>query len=76
MSTIAMLVVLLLVLVGVIVFGGLAYLSHRHPPCREPLLVGLTGVAWTRRPYASMCRSPPTSWRSSPGATAEVRPAG
>lgn len=45
MSTIALLVVLLLVLVGSIVFGGLAYLSHCHPSCREPLLVGLTGVA-------------------------------
>ncbi|MCX4564736.1 hypothetical protein [Streptomyces umbrinus] len=45
MSTLALLVVLLFVLVGGIVFGGLAYLAHRHPFCREPLLVGLTGVA-------------------------------
>ncbi|WP_203691804.1 hypothetical protein [Streptomyces sp. SID12488] len=45
MSTLALLVVLLLVLVGGIIFGGLAYLAYRHPSCREPLLVGLTGVA-------------------------------
>ncbi|MGW4983077.1 hypothetical protein [Streptomyces mirabilis] len=45
MSTLALLVALLLVLVGTTVVSGLAYLAHRHPACREPLLVGLTGVA-------------------------------
>ncbi|MDV9168632.1 hypothetical protein R6V09_00550 [Streptomyces sp. W16] len=45
MSTLALLVVLLLVLVGGIIFGGLAYVAHRHPSCREPLIIGLTGVA-------------------------------
>jgi hypothetical protein len=44
MSTIALLVVLLLVLVGHIIVSGLAYLTHRHPSCRDPLLIGLTGV--------------------------------
>ena len=45
MSTLALLVVLLLALIGGIIFGGLVYLAHRHPSCCEPLLVGLTGVA-------------------------------
>ncbi|GAA3919611.1 hypothetical protein GCM10023084_82150 [Streptomyces lacrimifluminis] len=45
MSTLTLLVVLLLVLVGVMVFGSLVYLAHRYPSFREPLLVGLAGVA-------------------------------
>ncbi|MFC8660704.1 hypothetical protein [Streptomyces sp. NPDC057199] len=45
MSTLHLLVALLLVLVGAIVFGGLVYLAHRHPASREPLLVGLAGMA-------------------------------
>ncbi|WP_198655468.1 hypothetical protein [Streptomyces geranii] len=45
MSSLALLVVLLFVLLGVMVFGSLVYLAHRHPSCREPLLVGLAGVA-------------------------------
>ncbi|MEW2120423.1 hypothetical protein AB0945_35695 [Streptomyces sp. NPDC005474] len=32
-------------LVGVMVFGSLVHLAHRHPSCREPLLVGLAGEA-------------------------------
>ncbi|WP_327188294.1 hypothetical protein [Streptomyces sp. NBC_01334] len=44
MSTLALLVVLLLVLVGLLVVGGLAYLARRHPAWVQPLLVGLAGV--------------------------------
>ncbi|MEU9157778.1 hypothetical protein AB0D59_46440 [Streptomyces sp. NPDC048417] len=45
MSPLAQLVVLLLVLVGTLLFAGLVYLVHRYPVLRDPLLVGLTGVA-------------------------------
>ncbi|MFI8234995.1 hypothetical protein ACIGDI_40005 [Streptomyces sp. NPDC085900] len=45
MSTLALLVVLLLVLVVALVFGGLAYLAYRHPAAREPLVVAFSGVA-------------------------------
>ncbi|MFF7764175.1 hypothetical protein [Streptomyces griseorubiginosus] len=45
MSSLALLVVLLLVLVVALVFGGLAYLGYRHPAMREPLVIGLSGVA-------------------------------
>ncbi|MFE7935653.1 hypothetical protein ACFU6S_44425 [Streptomyces sp. NPDC057456] len=44
MSTLALLVVLLLVLVGLLVVGALAYLARRHPAWVQPLLVGLAGV--------------------------------
>jgi len=44
-STLALLVVLLLVLVGLLIFGGLAYLVHRHPALTQPLAVGLAGLA-------------------------------
>ncbi|MFJ1550584.1 hypothetical protein [Streptomyces sp. NPDC088246] len=44
MSTLTLLVVLLLVLVGLIVFVGLAYLVHHHPAWAEPLVVALGGV--------------------------------
>ncbi|WP_181384453.1 hypothetical protein [Streptomyces sp. NWU49] len=45
MSTLALLVVLLLVLVGLLIFGALAYLVHRHPALTQPLAVGLAGLA-------------------------------
>ncbi|WP_328974215.1 hypothetical protein [Streptomyces canus] len=45
MSTLSQLVALLYLLVGFTVVGGLVYLSHRHPASREPLVIGLTGVA-------------------------------
>lgn len=45
MPTITLLVLLLLVLVGMLAVGALIYLAHRHPAAREPLLVGLAGVA-------------------------------
>ncbi|GAA2523174.1 hypothetical protein [Streptomyces longisporus] len=45
MSTITLLVLLLLVMVGFLAVGALVYLAHRHPAAREPLLVGLAGVA-------------------------------
>ncbi|MER5582346.1 hypothetical protein ABT090_11975, partial [Streptomyces asoensis] len=44
MSTLALLVVLLFVLVGLLVVGALAYLAHLHPAWVQPLLVGLAGV--------------------------------
>ncbi|MFJ3513173.1 hypothetical protein [Streptomyces luteogriseus] len=44
MSPLVQLVALQLVLVTLIVFGGLAYLVHRHPAWGKPLTVGLTGV--------------------------------
>jgi hypothetical protein len=43
--TITLLVFLLLVMVGVLAVGALVYLAHQHPAAREPLLVGLAGVA-------------------------------
>jgi hypothetical protein len=45
MSTLVLLSAVLLVLVSAMTFGGLAYLAHRHPATREPLLVGLSGMA-------------------------------
>lgn len=45
MSTLAQLTVLLLVLVGLLIAGGLAYVVHRHPSLAQPLTVGLTGLA-------------------------------
>ncbi|MEU6258646.1 hypothetical protein [Streptomyces sp. NPDC047043] len=44
MSTLAILVGLLLVLVGFIIFAGLAFLVHRHPAWAEPVVVALGGV--------------------------------
>ncbi|WP_186319384.1 hypothetical protein [Streptomyces sp. SAJ15] len=44
MTTLTLLVILLLVLVGGIVFGSLVYLAHRHPDWTQPLIVGLTGM--------------------------------
>jgi uncharacterized integral membrane protein len=45
MSTVALLVVVLLVLVFTLVCGALVYFAYRHPASREPLLVGLAGAA-------------------------------
>ncbi|MFG2827803.1 hypothetical protein ACGFWI_10110 [Streptomyces sp. NPDC048434] len=45
MTTIALLVLVLLVLVIALVSGGLAYLAYRHPAAREPLVVGLAAAA-------------------------------
>ncbi|WP_328842951.1 hypothetical protein [Streptomyces sp. NBC_00258] len=45
MSTLALLIVLLLVLVGLLTAGGLAYVVHRHPALAQPLTVGLSGLA-------------------------------
>ncbi|WP_203634710.1 hypothetical protein [Streptomyces sp. SID10815] len=45
MSSLVLLVALLLASVGIVGFGGLAYLVHRHPSTRDPLAVGLTGMA-------------------------------
>ncbi|WP_199930831.1 hypothetical protein [Streptomyces sp. CB02923] len=45
MSTLALPIVLLLVLVGALVFAGLVYLTLRHSALREPLLVRLGGLA-------------------------------
>ncbi|WP_069874439.1 hypothetical protein [Streptomyces malaysiensis] len=44
MSTIAMLVVLLLVLVGLLLVGALAYVVHRRPVLTQPVTVALTGA--------------------------------
>ncbi|MER8012634.1 hypothetical protein [Streptomyces sp. NPDC094149] len=44
MSTLVLLVGLLLVLVGLMLFGGLVYLAHRHPTWGMPIGVGLAGV--------------------------------
>jgi hypothetical protein len=43
-STLALLVVLLAVLVGLIVVVGLGYLTHRHPALKGPLIVALTAA--------------------------------
>ncbi|MEW1889255.1 MULTISPECIES: hypothetical protein [unclassified Streptomyces] len=45
MSSLALLVVLLLVLVAVLVLGALAYLAHRHPQTVAPLTLALCGAA-------------------------------
>ncbi|MEV6426027.1 hypothetical protein [Streptomyces sp. NPDC051662] len=45
MSTLALLVLLLLVLVTGLVVGVLGYLAHRHPALATPLLVALGGAA-------------------------------
>jgi hypothetical protein len=45
MPNLALLVGLLLALVSAILCGGLAYLVHRHPSARDPLVVGLSGMA-------------------------------
>ncbi|MGW4274881.1 hypothetical protein ACWEGQ_21525 [Streptomyces seoulensis] len=45
MSRLVLLVALSPASVGIVGFGGLAYLVHRHPSTRDPLAVGLTGMA-------------------------------
>lgn len=44
MSTLALLVMLLLILAGLIVIGGLAYVVHRRPALAQPLTVALAGA--------------------------------
>ncbi|MFP8887847.1 hypothetical protein [Streptomyces mangrovi] len=44
MSTLALLVVLLLVLVGLLFLGALAYAVYRNPRLAQPLIVALTGA--------------------------------
>ncbi|MFJ3973399.1 hypothetical protein ACIPYR_35370 [Streptomyces parvus] len=44
MSSLAMLVVVLLVLVVAMFFGVLVYIGHRHPAWVAPLTLGLLGV--------------------------------
>jgi hypothetical protein len=45
MSTLALLVVLLLALVGALFLGGLAYAVYRHPRLNTPLAVAGTWAA-------------------------------
>ncbi|MFH8439361.1 hypothetical protein ACIF6K_28345 [Streptomyces sp. NPDC085942] len=45
MSSLALLVALVVVLVALQAAAGLAYLAHRHPNMATPLLVGLGGAA-------------------------------
>ncbi|MFF0199073.1 hypothetical protein ACFYT5_39855 [Streptomyces anulatus] len=45
MSTLALLVILLLVLVGLIVVGALGYAVYRRPALTQPLTVALAGAA-------------------------------
>ncbi len=40
-----LLVVLLLVLVGLLLMGGLAYVVYRRPVLTQPLMVALAGAA-------------------------------
>ncbi|GHI04174.1 hypothetical protein AQI88_35375 [Streptomyces cellostaticus] len=44
MSTLALLVVLLLGLVGLMLVSALAYAVHRRPALSQPLTVALTGA--------------------------------
>lgn len=44
-STLALLVVLLLVLVAALLIGAVVYLTHRHPRLAQPLGVGGTCAA-------------------------------
>ncbi|MFK0101843.1 hypothetical protein [Streptomyces sp. NPDC091040] len=57
MSSLALLVVLLLVLVAALVLGALAYLAHRHPQTVAPLTLALCGAV-RRCSRPSWCRSP------------------
>lgn len=43
--------------------------------CSAPAAAALRQCTWTRRPYASIPRSPAIFWRGLPGVTAEARPA-
>ncbi|MDF9801506.1 hypothetical protein ACFVZE_05570 [Streptomyces anulatus] len=45
MSTLALLVILLLVLVGLMVVGALGYAVYRRPVLTQPLTVALAGAA-------------------------------
>ncbi|MEV6134326.1 hypothetical protein AB0M05_47315 [Streptomyces violaceusniger] len=45
MSTIALLVVLLLALVGLLLMGALAYVVYRRPVLTQPVTVALAGAA-------------------------------
>lgn len=45
MSTLALLVILLLVLVGLMVVSVLGYAAHRHPDLAQPIGVALAGAA-------------------------------
>ncbi|MFF2852946.1 hypothetical protein ACFVT5_42675 [Streptomyces sp. NPDC058001] len=45
MSTLALLVVLLLFLVGLMFVSALAYAVYRRPVLTQPLMVALTGAA-------------------------------
>ena len=45
MSTLVLLVALLLVLVGLLIVGGLAYVVYRRPMLTQPLTVALAGAA-------------------------------
>lgn len=44
MSTLVPLVILLLVLVCVLIFGGLVYVVYRHPTLGTPLTVAFGGL--------------------------------
>ncbi|MGW6144296.1 hypothetical protein [Streptomyces sp. NPDC055140] len=44
MSTLALLVILLLGLVGLMLVGALAYAVHRRPSLSQPMTVALTGA--------------------------------
>lgn len=44
MSTLVLLVILLLVLVCALTFGGLAYVVYRHPTLSTPLTVAFAGL--------------------------------
>ncbi|MFJ2851347.1 MULTISPECIES: hypothetical protein [Streptomyces] len=44
MSSLALLVVVLLVLVVGMIFCGLVYIAHRHPAWVAPLTLGFLGV--------------------------------
>ncbi|MFJ8770234.1 hypothetical protein [Streptomyces clavifer] len=45
MSSLNLLVLLLLVLVGLLFVGALAYVSHQHPALATPLMVAAAGGA-------------------------------
>lgn len=45
MSTLVLLVILLLVLVCALIFGGLTYVVYRHPTLSTPLTVAFGGLA-------------------------------
>lgn len=73
MSTLALLVLLLLVLVGALVIGGLAYLVYRHPELLGPISIAVT-TAGVLGGLVAVAAQAATSEAVPASATAPARP--